>query len=94
MFIREYQTQNEMNGTTASEAGYHEGNIAVDTNLQDAIQNFANASAADRSAFEQLTSTNAQLETQLAQAHQQNMNLMQQLQQQSQQMNAVQLNQQ
>ena len=81
MFIREYQTQNEMKATTSSEAGYHEGNMGIETNLQEAIQNFASASAADRTAFEQLTSTNAQLETQLAQAHQQNLNLMQQLQQ-------------
>ena len=78
---------------TVSEAGCHEGNKTVDGKLQDEIQNFANDSAEDRSAFEQSTNKNSQLESQLAQSHQKK-NLMQQLQQQSQKMNAAQHNQQ
>lgn len=66
---KEYQLLNTMS-TTAREAGYHHGaNAASETNdesLAAAAQDFAAATAADRAAFEQLATTNGDLNHQLA----------------------------
>lgn len=88
---KEYQLQNTMT-TTAREAGYHQGNHAAvmdndrdDASLASAAQDFAAATAADRAAFEQLTSTNGNLSQQVANLAMQNQQMhaqMAQLQQQ------------
>ena len=87
-FEHEYQVQNEMNSTTAGAEGYSAHTEEDD--LTQAIENFAQASAADRTAFSQLTDTNTQLQTSLDLATGQNANLqdhIQALQQQVQMMN-------
>jgi hypothetical protein len=81
---QEYQLQNTMT-TTARDAGYHHANAAInhsdESSLASAAQDFAAASAADRNAFEQLTSTNGDLNIQLANMAVQNQQLQQQMQQ-------------
>jgi hypothetical protein len=79
----EYQLQNTMT-TTARDAGYHHANAAYQSpadeeSLASAAQDFAAASAADSSAFQQLTSTNGDLNTQLAHMAIQNQQLQQQV---------------
>jgi hypothetical protein len=80
----EYQLQNTMT-TTARDAGYHhhansaQQNPADEESLASAAQDFAAASAADSAAFEQLTSTNGNLNTQLAHMAIQNQQLQQQM---------------
>jgi hypothetical protein len=85
---REYQLQNQMT-STARDAGYH-ANAAISDNdeasLASAAQDFAAASAADRSAFEQLTSTNGDLTSQVANMAVQNLQLQQQMSQLQQHM--------
>jgi hypothetical protein len=80
---REYQLQNQMT-STARDAGYH-ANAAIleadEHSLASAAQDFAAASAADRSAFEQLTTTNGDLSTQVANMAVQNQQLQQQMSQ-------------
>ena len=49
--------QNEMQSSTAQQHGFA-GNLEEEKNLNDAVANFAQASASDRSAFTQLTDTN------------------------------------
>jgi hypothetical protein len=79
----EYQLQNTMT-TTARDAGYHHANAAQhhpadEESLASAAQDFAAASAADSAAFEQLTSTNGNLNNQLAHMAIQNQQLQQQM---------------
>jgi hypothetical protein len=79
----EYQLQNTMT-TTARDAGYHHAIKAYQTpadeeSLASAAQDFAAASAADSSAFQQLTTTNGNLNTQLAHMAIQNQQLQQQV---------------
>jgi cobalamin biosynthesis Mg chelatase CobN len=84
---QEYQLQNQMT-STACDAGYH-ANAAVDSDeasLASAAQDFAAASAADRSAFEELTTTNGDLSTQVANMAVQNQQLQQQMTQLQQHM--------
>jgi hypothetical protein len=80
---REYQLQNQMT-STARDAGYH-ANAAIndndETSLASAAQDFAAASAADRAAFEQLTNTNGDLTSQMANMAVQNQQLQQQMSQ-------------
>jgi hypothetical protein len=81
---QEYQLQNTMT-TTARDAGYHHANAAInpddETSLASAAHKFAAASASDRAAFEQLTSTNGVLNEQLANMALQNQQIQQQMQQ-------------
>jgi hypothetical protein len=81
---QEYQLQNTMT-TTARDAGYHHANAAIaphdETSLASAAHEFAAASASDRAAFEQLTSTNGDLNEQLANMAIQNQQIQQQMQQ-------------
>jgi len=69
-FTNEYAKLNKMH-RSAQQAGYHGANQAVsqDTtpDLEEAVQNFATASAADRAAFATLTETNATLNAHLTQ---------------------------
>jgi hypothetical protein len=84
----EYQLQNQMT-STAREAGYHANAAISDTDeasLASAAQDFAAASAADRSAFEQLTTTNGDLSSQVANMAVQNQHLQQQMSQMQQHM--------
>jgi hypothetical protein len=79
----EYQLQNTMT-TTARDAGYYHANAAFhgpanEESLASAAQDFAAASAVDSSAFAQLTSTNGNLNTQLANMAIQNQQLQQQV---------------
>ena len=79
-----------MREVTASDAGYHANETTAVNNeeygvdLQQAMENFANATTADREAFQQLTKTNVMLEEQLSTLFQQNMNLAQQINQRPQ----------
>jgi hypothetical protein len=85
---REYQLQNQMT-STARDAGYHANAAYSDqdeTSLASAAQDFAAASAADRAAFEQLTSTNGDLNSQVANMAVQNQQLQQQMNQLQQHM--------
>jgi hypothetical protein len=85
---REYQLQNQMT-STARDAGYHANaaiNDADEASLASAAHEFAAASAADRSAFEQLTSTNGDLSSQVALMAVQNQQLQQQMSQLQQHM--------
>jgi hypothetical protein len=79
---REYQLQNQMT-STARDAGYHGANAAIndidEASLASAAQDFAAASAADRAAFEQLTNTNGDLTSQVANMATQNLQLQQQM---------------
>jgi hypothetical protein len=81
---QEYQLQNTMT-TTARDAGYHHANAAITPNdeesLASAAHEFAAASASDRAAFEQLTSTNGVLNEQLANMAIQNQQIQHQMQQ-------------
>jgi hypothetical protein len=81
---QEYQLQNTMT-TMARDAGYHHANAAItpddDNSLASAAHEFAAASALDRAAFEQLTSTNGVLNDQLANMAIQNQQIQQQMQQ-------------
>lgn len=84
MFSREYQIQNEINEMTTHDMGYTANNVeegdtgvATPEQLCQALENFANASIADRTAFEQLTGSNAMLEEPLVQMYSQNINLAQ-----------------
>jgi hypothetical protein len=81
---QEYQLQNTMT-TTAREAGYHHANAAItphdENSLAAAAHEFAAASASDRAAFEQLTTTNGELHQQLANMAIQNQQIQQQMQQ-------------
>jgi hypothetical protein len=81
---QEYQLQNTMT-TTARDAGFHHANAAVhpddENSLASAAHEFAAASASDRAAFEQLTSTNGVLNEQLANMAIQNQQIQQQMQQ-------------
>ena len=52
--------QNEMQSSTAQQHGFS-GNVVEENNLNDTVENFAQAYAADRSYFTQLTDTNAYL---------------------------------
>ena len=63
-----------MDGTTAAEAGYV-ATMGQETELQQAVENFATANAADQTAFEQLTQTNAALQQQIEEFQTQNLNL-------------------
>ena len=65
-FSNEYLIQNEMQASTAQSQGFV-GQVAEEPDLSEAVANFAQASAADRSAFTQLTDTNAYLQRNLAQ---------------------------
>ena len=80
---REYQLQNQMT-STARDAGYH-ANAAIhesdEHSLASAAQDFDAASAANRSAFEQLMNTNGDLSTQVANMAVQNQQLQQQMSQ-------------
>ena len=58
--------QNEMMESTTQQHGYA-GNSEEETNLNEAVANFAQASASDRSVFTQLTDTNSQLQQQVDQ---------------------------
>ena len=62
-FSNEYQLQNELNNSTADEHEYA-NNINEDNNLDEAFNNFAMATAADRTTITQLTETNASLSSQ------------------------------
>ena len=85
---REYQLQNQMT-STAQDDGYH-ANATIhesdEHSLASAAQDFAPASATDRSAFEQLTSTNGDLKTQVTNVAVQNQQLQQQMSQLQQHM--------
>lgn len=56
-FIHEYQLQNKIKATTSTQAGYHKANFVNNTsnstniNLEEAVQNFTKASAADCDRF-------------------------------------------
>ena len=58
--------QNEMMASTTQQHGYA-GNAEEETNLNEAVANFAQESASDRLAFTQLADTNLQLQQQVAQ---------------------------
>ena len=89
-FAMEYQILNEMQNSTAQQQGFV-GNVEEDPDLTSAVANFAQASAADRTAFTQLTDTNAYLHQHMAQVSAQNENLQKQLADMQQQMNAINL---
>ena len=59
-----------MKATTSTQAGYYDANAAERDNntynLEEAVQNFANATTTDRAAFENLIQTNQRLEEQMA----------------------------
>ena len=55
-----------MMASTTQQHGYA-GNAEEETNLNEAVDNFAQASASDRSVFTQLTDTNSQLQQHVAQ---------------------------
>ena len=57
--------QNEMQSSTAQQHGFA-GNVVEEKNLNDAVANFSQASAAYRSDFTQLTDTNAYLQKHVA----------------------------
>ena len=60
ILLCEYQTQNYMQATTTSQSGYKYANMVQnETDLQEAIQNFATLSVVERNAFKTLTTTNA-----------------------------------
>ena len=86
----EYQILNEMQNSTAQQQGFV-GNVEEDPDLTSVVANFAQASAADRTAFTQLTDTNAYLHQHMAQVSAQNENLQKQLADMQQQMNAINL---
>jgi len=78
-FNREYQIQNEMQHSTAQQQGYA-GNVTDDGNVLDnAVANFAEATAADRTAFTNLTDTNNILQDHLEQVSAQNVTLQDQI---------------
>jgi hypothetical protein len=84
----EYQLQNQMT-STARDAGYHANAVISDNNeasLASAAQDFAATSATGRSAFEQLTNTNGDLTSQVANMAVQNLHLQQQMSQLQQHM--------
>ena len=93
-FATEYQIQNEMQNATAQQQGFAANVEVEDPDLTSAVANFAQASAADRSAFTQLTDTNAFLNQHMSAIAAQNETLQQQLAEMQQQMNAVNLVQQ
>ena len=81
-FAQEYQVQNELFPTT-QDAGFHDANNAegIDNGINeitDAVTNFANAAATDRDTFNTLTTTNAQLQQQIAMLAEQN-NMLQEM---------------
>ena len=57
--------QNDMQSSTAQKHGFG-GNAEEEKNLNDVFANFAQALEADRSAFTQLTDTNAYLQQHVA----------------------------
>eukprot|EP00957_Ditylum_brightwellii_P057664 4372504-Ditylum_brightwellii.AAC.1 len=64
-FNNKYQLQNTLN-TTTCETGYHQMNHVSKTtsdNIEEAVQNFAEAFATDQEAFAMLTATNQDLST-------------------------------
>ena len=93
-FATEYQIQNEMQNATAQQQGFVANVEVEDPDLTSAVANFAQASAADRTAFTQLTDTNAFLNQHMSAIAAQNETLQQQLAEMQQQMNAVNLVQQ
>jgi hypothetical protein len=79
----EYCLQNQIH-TTSREAGYGHANAAMALNTEDehlaaAANEFASATAADRAAFAQLTSTNGELSAQMANMVTQNQQLQEQM---------------
>ena len=82
-FTAEYQVLNEVNQSTAAQGGYAANvveNHQDDEALQEAIDNFVQASAADRNAFLQLTVTNSTLQAQNSALQNQITDLQQQVQ--------------
>ena len=77
-FNNEYMIQNKMQSSTAQQHGFAE-NVVEEKNLNDAFANFAQASAADRSVFTQLTDTNAYLQQHVANISSNNDELQQKL---------------
>ena len=82
--------QNEIMAITTQQHGYA-GNAKEETNLNEAVANFAQASASDRLAFTQLTYTNSQLQQQVAQVSLTNDDLQKQLKALQNQMNMTNL---
>ena len=93
-FATEYQIQNEIQNATAQKQGFAANVEVEDPDLTSAVANFAQALAADRSAFTELTDTNAFLNQLMSAIAAQNETLQQQLAEMQQQMNAVNLVQQ
>ena len=91
-FTQEYQVQNEITGVTADAQGFA-GEVTETPELNEAMANFAQALAADRNAFAQLTETNANLQHHINNVTSQNENLnfqLNQLQNQIKMMNLAQ----
>ena len=82
--------KNEMMASTTQQHG-NAGNSEEETNLNEAVANFAQASASYRSVFTQLTDTNSQLQQQVAQVSSTNNDLQQQLAALQNQMNMTNL---
>ena len=78
-FNKEYQIQNEMQHTTAQQQGYAGNVTSVEGTLDNAVADFAQATAADREAFTSLTSTNANLQGHLEQVSAHNNDLQEQI---------------
>ena len=89
-FNNKYMIQNETMESTTQQHGYA-GNAEEETNLNEAVANFAQASASDRSAFTQLTDTNSQLQQKVAQVSLTNDDLQQHLAEIQNQMNMMNL---
>ena len=75
----EYQIQNEMQHTTAQQQEYAGNVTSVEGTLDNAVADFAQATAADREAFTNLTSTNANLQGHLDQVSAHNNDLQEQI---------------
>ena len=79
-----------MQSSTAQKHGFA-GNVEEENNLNDAVENFAQASAADRSDFTQLTDNNAYLQQHVAHISSRNDELQQKLLALQNQMNMMNL---
>ena len=77
-FNNEYMIQNEMQSSTAQQHGFA-GNVVEENNLNDAVANFAQVSAAYRSDFTQLTDNNTYIQQHVANISSNNDELQQKL---------------
>ena len=77
-FYNEYMIQNEIQSSTAQQHGFA-GNVEEENNLNYAVANFAQPSAADGSDLTQLTDTNAYLQRHVAHISSNNDELQQEL---------------